>query len=1193
MIIGFTLGLEWSQGNQGSTRDLNTLTQVSTPTSTQLDAVRNRRPRWGAGNPVPGNTRTTNDRLNIWNYTGTTAITGQFASVAGLGGQPLTKIAFGTPGSLTGRAAADWGTPITLDHPVVSASDTFNVANSSGFFTGNRYFKFSGSGKTATFDKSQAGIVPTGFTQGARNTFVYVLTDNNVLVELQKGGTTATSTLKVYNLTITDTAVVATTDYTINIPQGQTATINDTEYTDFNATNVWVYNGEVYVGMSSATAPSQAIFDTDLQAFNVFSVSRVSSLDRSFVNLADGTGWRTPNTIGTNHIRGYRVRSFLGNNQMAEVFINSGVRTDDLETIAGVQYFTEVYPIAVGNAAYARIRHGLRTDGTEGGVISFQGFINQLPLAARFEVSAFTGAGAIPGSRALQALDIQDLDLTTTINDTDTFPIYRRGVNSDFQITIATLKGVLNAATGGLNQAQVKDLIGTDVANWALDINTDLIPEAKLTNAPGINLLSTGFISPIGKEAKKLYGDNNELAFFKTLDSDTGLFRPAKLHNIDNTGATLGFDGTIGAVRPVFPAGLEGLQIKSGSIRMLVETQTTKLINTTPGSYRLQYRPMGSNTWITADLAKGEAQGGNTEYFLNGTITELDLSNLYEYRLSVDTGANWLNLHIGQYVNLLVDYDNFQALVAQVNADIEEQIKAGTDNITGDQIVGIIENRVGEKRLDPLYLKDGSYITEYSTLPDASTRRQGELVVHKRGTDNYDIKYLSPDTSIQTPDRNKLTITTSNFRLFRLDGAGTSVRNYNNLIGWFERHQDGSNNNYLRLYLRQSELSRLNISPSARGDLFQVAVAEEGGTLTYLPYHRAAGQTKINGENYLEYDSSTGTLTGRPGGQSTTYNLWFRQGATGNTPLNILPATSLGKGWVSTDQDAEGIARGLEKLPDADKFDIQKTRNNVLVSEYTTLPAVAGHTPNELIAVKSNNIVRFYTLSSQTRTFTNRNVIQVRTGIRVPTGFDSDDNPTYAIRYDADLPDESEGGSSVKNWQTFVGYMQRQVISESPAQYTMLLYLREDMLSGLGIAEGVSSTTAFRAAFTTGSEAKTYLNFTRTPQTDYIGGHKYLGYTSAASTPPSTTGYPEAANTLYSITFRSPTTTANLNIFPQTETIPDTWVAIAGNAADWATTGNTDRVPLAKTRMVALTQAAYNTLVSGSNDEADVYYFTF
>ena len=355
-------------------RDLNTIAQVSSPTLAQVQAIGNRRPRWGAGNPVPGQSRTPNDRLNIWNFTGTTAITGEFGTAAGISGYPLTKIAFGTPGSLTGRAAADWGTPITLDHPVASAATTRNFANNSGFFAGNRYFKFSGSGKTATFDKSQAGIIPTGFVQGARNSTSYVLTDSNVLVELKVGGTQTASVLKVYNLTITDTSVVATTDYTINIPPNQTGVVNGVEYTDFKAQAVYVYNSEVYILMTSTTT-SNVLFETQLAVFNIFSGSLTGRATGGFGLISNGI--TTPSLLGGQAIRAYRVRSFMEGTpaqRLAEVFINATARADDdIETIAGNDYLVSSFLIQTIPGVVVQAKYGIRADATAGGVVFLVG----------------------------------------------------------------------------------------------------------------------------------------------------------------------------------------------------------------------------------------------------------------------------------------------------------------------------------------------------------------------------------------------------------------------------------------------------------------------------------------------------------------------------------------------------------------------------------------------------------------------------------------------------------------------------------------------------------------------------------------------------------------------------------------------------------------------------------------------------
>ena len=259
-------------------------------------------------------------------------------------------------------------------------------------------------------------------------------------------------------------------------------------------------------------------------------------------------------------------------------------------------------------------------------------------------------------------------------------------------------------------------------------------------------------------------------------------------------------------------------------------------------------------------------------------------------------------------------------------------------------------------------------------------------------------------------------------------------------------------------------LADLGISASAQGTIFRAAITTQGGTTTYLPFIRARSQSIINGHNYLEYTSSqTTTASQVPAGQGVTYDIFFQ--TSGGDPLNIFPAMTTGKGWVSTDPDHTDIIGSIEAATGDARLDIQALKNSPLVPAGTALPSITGLKPNQLFMLEEGNDRTLYFLTDQTRTNTIRNVIELRTGIAVSEGFDAQGNALTKIAYDADLPDDTEGGSSVDNYNTFIGYMERQLISSNPNQYIMLLYLREDMLAGAGIGEAVSSAVRFQAAF--------------------------------------------------------------------------------------------------------------------------------
>ncbi len=713
----------------------------------------------------------------------------------------------------------------------------------------------------------------------------------------------------------------------------------------------------------------------------------------------------------------------------------------------------------------------------------------------------------------------------------------------------------------------------------------NLLPTQSATG-PAITHITTAFNSITDKVNSALYGDtdaNSRLAVLKRYDADIGLFRPAKLHDADATGNTLGFDSNTGSVRPIKPTGLVAIEVSSSLITLFVETSTaTGRINSVPANYRVRIREQGTTTWPanqTYNLAKQAVEGANTPYRSAGTIVALDLSKTYEYQISADAGANYLDLHTASYVNLLIDNDNFLKLAAELNADISREIVAGTANITAAQVIGLIEHAVGADRLDTQFLQGNPYAEQVLTLPDASNRRIGELIVEKSG-DNYEIKYLAPSTAIATPDRNKITIMTGFTRFFRYDptstDGGESIRNYNHFVGWYRRNTIGAQY-WISLYLRQDMLAGLNISASARTTQFHAAITTIGGTKTYLPFVRARSQSIINGHNYLEYISPQGTAVGRPAGQNTTYDIFFQKNG---ADLNIFPATTMGQGWVSTDPDHTDIIATIEAATGDARLDIQALKNSPLIPAGASLPTTTGLRANQLFILEAGNTRTLYFLTDQSRAIANRNQIEVATGIRVATGLDDQGNTTYAIKYDADLPDESEGGRAVRNYNTFVGFLQRQQVSASPNRYVMLMYLRQDMLSGAGIPTSVSQTTAFKAAFTTSTEAKTYLTFTRTPQTDYVKGHEYLAYTSAISPTGVLTGYPNVASTTYTISFQQATNTNNLDIWPANENIPDTWVEISGGSsggggglttsqvqaliANWAEQGNADLIPLNK-----------------------------
>ncbi len=946
----------------------------------------------------------------------------------------------------------------------------------------------------------------------------------------------------------------------------------------------------IYIGDNSIRVSSYS--------YNLFTTELVPSPPSGY--SIDGSVLIAPNLISGSIVRGYRIRSYqeqVGSDLLlGTTYIQAGVRGNEgTQQLADQSYYIDNYQIPTTTGVIARFVYGLRIDAANH-ALALRSYIGRILGDVYFTIDAITGTGQLPGSDEVISADFGDADLTATLENTDRMLLWRPSNSEYLAFTIATLRGLLTTLSGGLTASSVAPII-TAAINRVLEPfakigDATAIPADKLVNAPGIVHLATGYTSSVGKNSDKFYGNggttNLEVAYYKHYDAQKAQLR---VDNLDDD--YTGFSTNGGAIRPVVPAGLMEFKTKGTTATMLVATNTSNLISSTPASYRIRYRT-GGGSWVSLTLAKRNPVGQNTPYDVATGATELQAGEIYELQIgtaNAQGAVSYINLHTGSYMAPLIDVDSIQKWLATIKTEAINSVPEET----GEDIKNKLEHLLPDNYLSTLFLQGNPYLEELKTLPDPENRRNGELVVRKKGSDNYNLTYLADDVSIATPERNKLTITLSQQRIFwyGAGGTGVSVRDYNGFLG---RYEVGiySSTRFVRLFLREDMLDAVGISrTNTQSTCFQAAITTTGGTKNYLTFIRTASQSTINGQRYLEYQSSQGNATGRPNAQGGTYDIFFRN-ADNTADINILPATTIGRGWVSTLPDGDYIVRALEARTGDDRLDIQSTKNNPVVTEYTTLPAVAGHKEGEIITATIGGVTRMYQLGSQTTTITNRQQIQVATGSQVATGLDAQGNTTYKIAYDADLPDESEGGRAVRNYQHFVGYLQRQQISATPDVYNMIIYLRQDMLSGLGIPEGVSSSVvAFKAAFTTASEAKTYLRFNRTPQTDYILGHQYLAYTSASSTPPSTTGYPEQASTTYTISFQQATTTANLNVWPQTMTTPDTWVAMAGNAAAFATTGNTDRVPLAKTRNVVLTQAAYNTLSSSRNLEADVFYFIY
>ncbi len=458
------------------------------------------------------------------------------------------------------------------------------------------------------------------------------------------------------------------------------------------------------------------------------------------------------------------------------------------------------------------------------------------------------------------------------------------------------------------------------------------------------------FDSITGTDSDTLYGEgattNSVLGYKKTLDAKIGLFRPAELHNLTNTGAVIGFDHETGTVRPTMPAGIVSLQVQTGHITLQVVTGSSNLVNSDPANYRLQYREIGGS-WNTYDLAKGTPRGGNTPYNFSGTIQELDLAEVYQYRLSVDAGANYLDLHAGEYINDLVDEDNLQEVIASYNAEVAKQIEANRDALTGREIISKIEHEDEADQLQTRFLRGNAYSEEVTTLPAVAGRRAGELIVEKAGT-TYSMKYLSLDAAVATPDRNKLTIMTGANRYFRLDpvasDVGSSVRNYNNVLGWYFRRTSDTQY-YASIYLRQSMLSSLGITTNTGSTAFRAAITTVGGTKTYIPYVREPASTRIglNGELYLEYQSSNTTSANVPAGQNTTYDIFFQK--PNGDPLNIFPATTPGTKWVTLAGGSTGGGQGTtlsqSQLDAIARVPTQTVLNNIpTAAEKSSFPRI-------------------------------------------------------------------------------------------------------------------------------------------------------------------------------------------------------------------------------------------------------------
>ena len=575
-----------------------------------------------------------------------------------------------------------------------------------------------------------------------------------------------------------------------------------------------------------------------------------------------------------------------GSNNLVSITVERGLNNDFAKWAIETPVLLSVYDVdgnlqPIGNTL--RSYKALRSDNTFTSLLPFNAFASDRNVNNRIQVGALVRSN-------IDARLFRDLNKY-----------------------VSSLKAQLDTftsggdASDGLNRGQVNALLAAYVPTVAQLINAHAITHV------------TDFNTVVGRSANDVFGKgattNSVLGYKKALDAKIGLFRPAELHNESDTGEIVGFDHETGTVRPTMPAGLVSLQIQTGHITLQVVTGSTNLVNSGSDNYRLRYREK-DGSWNTYDLAKGTAEGGNTPYTFYGTVQELDLAKLYEYQLSVDAGANYLDLHSAEYINPLVDQDNFQEFVAAYNAEVTRQIEAGVSHLTGTRVISLIEHAPSGSELQTRFLRGNPYSDEVTTLPAVTGRRAGEFIVEKAGT-TYTLKFLSTDAAVAIPDRNKLTFTTSQQRFFRYDplstDSGTSVRNYNLFLGWYRVENPGPNAIIL-LYLRQSMLSGLGISASARTTQFRAAVVPTGTTPTqnqYLPYVREATDSQIgpNNEHYLAYSCPQGA-TDRPHAQNTTYDIYFKDASVDFNDLNIFPATAPGTRWVTIAGGSTGGGQG-------------------------------------------------------------------------------------------------------------------------------------------------------------------------------------------------------------------------------------------------------------------------------------------